>query len=228
MNKTQHKLLGCFLVATIVLACAMFTGCATSGDSNSRLTKEDVITAAEIAAGIVIDNDARVDEALKIVRDAREYIATGNITGEPLSVSTLADYIIARALQSQDLSPGQVAALKSFFRRYTQTITIELDQIGIDPEVLVTAHEILDAVERVALEIRKYGAPLQRSYSTERAMAPAPIDESLWGWATSKRTREAYPLFGSHAAAGVSVKVKGDPTDGTYPAYTNATAPTID
>jgi hypothetical protein len=191
MKTPTHKGLACLLALTLALCAAFFTsGCASTGERS--ITKQDVITAAEIAAGIVIDNDARVAEALKVVRDARQIIENGQTT----TVSALAEYIVTRALQSQDLSPGQVSALKSFIRRYTDTITLELDQIGLDPQVLVTASEILDAVERVALEIRKYGAPLQRSYSTERAMAPEPIDESLGGWITDKRTRERYPLFG--------------------------------
>jgi hypothetical protein len=180
MKTHLHNTIAAFILA----ATAFISGCATS--DGTSVTKADVITAAEIAAGIVIDNDARVDEALKVVRDARQFIQTG----QSATVDGLAEYIITRALQSQDLSPGQVSAIKSFFRRYTDTMTLELDQIGVDPDVIVTANEVLDAVERVALEIRRYGAPLERSYAT----APEPLDESLLGYLTDRRTRDRYPL----------------------------------
>jgi hypothetical protein len=68
-------------------------------------------------------------------------------------------------------------------------MALELDQIGMNPQVLVTAGEVLDAVERVALEIRRYGAPLQRSYSTSQIRAE-PLDLSLWGYLTSPETRK--------------------------------------
>lgn len=55
-----------------------------------------------------------------------------------------------------------------------------------------------------------------------------PLDESFYGWLTNSRTREAYPLLGSHAAAKLRVRVSGDPTGQTYPAYTDATMPRID
>jgi len=152
------------------------------------VTKQDVITAAEIAAGLVIDNKANVAEALKVVRDARAYIAEG----EAISIDGLADYLITRAIQSQGVSAGQTQAIKSFFNRFKGNLTLELDKVGIDPEIVVTVGEVLDAVERVALEIDRFGAPLQRSYST--AQFRKPIDESLWGWITDKRTRERYPL----------------------------------
>jgi len=176
------------LALSCLTALALFSGCATTGD-RPAVTKADIITAAEIAAGIVIDNDSRVDEALKVVRDAREIIRTG----QTVTVAGLADYIVTRAIQSQDLSPGQVQAIKSFVRRYTDNITLELDSIGVAPEVLVTASEVLDAVERVALEIKRFGAPLPRQYSMRVSMHD-PIDESLWGYLTDKRTRERYPL----------------------------------
>lgn len=51
------------------------------------------------------------------------------------------------------------------------------------------------------------------------APADEPLDESLGGWILDRRTREAYPLFGTwEKEETVHVKVKGDPTGGIYPA----------
>jgi hypothetical protein len=187
MKTPTHKGLACLLALTLATCAAFFTsGCASTGERT--ITKEDVITAAEIAAGLVIDNKDNVAEALKVVRDARAYIAEG----EAISIDGLADYLITRAIQSQGVSAGQTQAIKSFFKRFSGNLTLELDKVGIDPEIVVTVGEVLDAVERVALEIDRFGAPLQRSYST--AQFRKPIDESLWGWITDKRTRERYPL----------------------------------
>lgn len=173
--KTPKMLIG--LLAVSVLLCGAFfqTGCSTTGNAPS-ITKQDVITGAEIAAGLIINDRSKVEEALKIIRDARKLVSEG---GE-ITVAGLGDYVVTRALQSRNLSPGEVAALKSFLRRFTDKMTLELDSIGIDPQVVVTVSEVLDAVERVALEIDRFGAPLQRSYSVSQKLDPRWHDGVRW------------------------------------------------
>jgi len=151
------------LPAGLALLAGLLAGCASTGGSSEgpSFTRADIITAAEITAGIVIDEKSNVDEALEVVADARALIGEG----KQVTVEGLADYIVTRAVQSQGYSPGQVSAMKSFVRRYTSNMTLELDRIGIDPQALVTVHEVLDAIERVALEVQRFGTPKPRTYA---------------------------------------------------------------
>jgi hypothetical protein len=162
MKNRLHNLLCAFALS----AATLVSGCATPTGGKSSVTKEDILTALEIAAALTIGDDLKkVQTALEIVADARRVIRDG----EAITASNLIDYVAAQALRSTDLDVAAQIAIRSFLERYRANFTIEVGQVGLDPEILVTVSEALDSIEAVALEIQRYGKPLERSYlSVER------------------------------------------------------------
>lgn len=163
MKTPTYKALACLLALTLATCAAFFTtGCASTDRS---ITKQDVITALEITAALTIGDDLRKAEtALRIVADARRFIAEG----EQLSAKGAIAYIAEQALRSTSMTPAQQIAVRAFVDRFAQNFTIETDTIGISPEIVVTVNEALDAIEAVATEIQTYGAAQPRTYAAQQ------------------------------------------------------------
>lgn len=161
MNQRNYITLALVALAA-ALSSTVFTGCETNTHADIDrpepiVTYENIITAAEIAAGIAIGDD--VELALQYVADAREYLATG----EAATVDEVVDHLLNRALH-KNLESGRAIAVKRFVDRFRDKFAIELMHVALDPDAVVTVKQLIDAVERVALEIDRYGAPVQRSY----------------------------------------------------------------
>jgi len=170
MNKrNQTPLIAILLSALLAVASVFTSGCASTGDGEDRhaplITKQDVITALEITAALAMGDEYEL--ALQYVADARKYIGDG----ERATVDEVIDHLLSRALHSK-LDPAQAIAAKRFIERYRKHFTLESEQIGLDPNILVTINEALDAVETVALEIKRYGAVQPRTYAR-------PVSESI-------------------------------------------------
>lgn len=164
MKKHTYTLQAFVAAAALVLGAFFQAGCATTGE-RPNITRADIITAAEIAAGLAIGD--RHELALQYVRDAREFLDSGEST----TVDAVVDHLLNRALHDK-LEPGQAIAVKRFIDRFRGNFALEVEQVGIANDALITVNEVLDAVERVALEIQRFGAPAPRTYSRPTAAAP--------------------------------------------------------
>lgn len=164
MKTHTHTLLAFVAASALVLGALFQTGCASTGE-RPDITRADIVTAAEIAAGLAIGD--RHQLALQYVRDAREFLGSGENT----TVDAVVDHLLNRALHDQ-LEPGQAIAVKRFIDRFRDNFALEVEQVGIANDTLITVSEVLDAVERVALEIQRYGAPVPRTYARPTAAAP--------------------------------------------------------
>jgi len=176
-ERKQTSLIAIILSALLAVASFTFTACTTTPGGEERpapaITKSDVITALEITAALAMGEDYEL--ALKYVQDARQYIGDG----ESATVDQVIDHLLTRALHSK-LEPGQAIAVKRFVERYRKHFALEVDQVGLDPQILVTINEVLDAVETVALEIKRYGAAQPRTYGFSVQEIPVDWDESYY------------------------------------------------
>ena len=196
--KPNTKALTCLVALTLATVTAFFSG-GCKNISLTTVTKADILTALEITAAITIGDDLRKAEAaLDIVSDARRYIREG----EQISAVGVIDYIAGKVLAASDLNAGSRLAISRLLARYQHNFTLEIDQVGLSPDMLVTVSEALDSIELVAREILENGDAAPRSYSTvatpqSRPASPAhePIDYSLWGWITKPETRAATKAY---------------------------------
>jgi hypothetical protein len=168
----------------LLLAFMGLTACSTLQDGSAQKLGFELVT--KVATSEALKGDKDKAETVVTVTDLLiEAIETGEITTPPQIDEAIRDLVL-----SSDLEPSSKQAIltltDSVKAHYLKRIALG----QLDPATTALIKDILTWVNTAANDTLRYGAV--NTYG-----APAieeELDESLWGWITSRDTREAYPL----------------------------------
>lgn len=187
----MNTIINNLLTATVICTMAFVSGCASVDDfvDENPATSRLVVTYATAKA--IEQSTALTSEKVIAFVDRVEPTIQAD-----QSVTLEFAYILLRnKIDWQSYSPADQALIAGLLEVGAEQVRKRIDVGQVNPDEQTTILTVLGWV-REGASYSASGQPAEALGLPPLATYEKPIDESLYGYLTDKRTRERYPLFG--------------------------------